>query len=227
MINKVSSNSSKMAPALELGLLSSAFIRKNILGKQSLKVDWLSPYVEGLSSNREIEQNRFIQRACREVLSYLKSVKAIRKIVLAGYEAIWVDELVKKLAGRYPIGILPNSYQVDQERLKLNYQRSTRVQVLEVAEAWKSLTPDTLVIVPFFRSVENLSFCYSLPRNLLGSEIRSYCFRCIGFELLAGLPVLEGYDYEGALLPLAKVNPAIFDEILSFMGNQSTVFRTK
>lgn len=177
--------------SLELGLVTSSILQlsvnKNIVNYEV----GLWPYEEGvlmISSESILDK---YQSYIDEILE-LAAQTTIRNIISVGMEAEFNDILIRLYHQKFNMIIIPNSQNVDIERIKRNYDKTT-VYIASPHQAWESFMGiNTLVIVPVFRLSDNTLYMYSYPRRFMGSDVNQYSFCCMSVELL---PIIQTLDY--------------------------------
>lgn len=212
MINKIHPIQN---PSLELGIVSSAVVQ---LDAKNGEVDYSSglwPFEQevqliGTGSVR-YKYKEFIQNIIR-----LIDTTSVSKIITVGMEALLNDLISKQTAGKLKI-MIPNTTDVDIERIIMNYEDSDSI-VLNPYQALGYVGANTLVIVPVFKLNDDTIYMYNYARRFMGSDVSQYSFCCVGLELL---PSIKSMDYRTSpyspeLRDLSHIEGKYFHKIFTF-----------
>ena len=135
---------------LELGVVTSSFLELNNNEKEHLEFSPYKAEIKKLGSTSILGQyKRYVNR----ILDIAKKSN-IRTILSVGYEAKFID-LLAESCHKYELVILPNTQDVDFERIEKNYPNN-KIRVLSPFDAFEQYRSiKTLVIVPAFRLADN------------------------------------------------------------------------
>lgn len=202
-------------PSLELGFVSSVVVQ---LDAKNGEVDYTSglwPFEQevqliGTVSVRS-KYNEFIQR----IIKLIEST-SVSKIITVGMEALLNDLISKQTEGKLKI-MIPNTTEVDIERIKMNYEDSNSI-ISTPYGALEYIGANTLVIVPIFKLNDNSIYMYNYARRFMGSDVSQYSFCCVGLELL---PSIKSMDYRTSpyspeLRDLSHIEGKYFHKIFTF-----------
>lgn len=200
------------APALELGILSSAIIKKSILSSIDYG-DAAWAFDEQICSyNENYGLNTKLNAIAEAIAEPINSNKRINTLICVGYESLLIDALIPKLKQNKKVIILPNSPEDDTERMSQNYT-DFNVTFSNPFSAWDYVTPSTMILILFLTLSDQTIWVYRYPRRFLGSDLRTNSFRSYGIELLPELQIENGYS-PVELAPFSQIENKYFNSVL-------------
>jgi hypothetical protein len=203
-------------PSKELGFVSSACVQ--IDAKKGKSVDYSSglwPFEQEVQQIGTKSVTLRYEEFVGDILSLIEST-SVSKIITVGMEAMLNDLISIKVADKMKI-MIPNTSDVDVERIKLNYEGYNSV-IVNPYQALEYVGANTLVVVPIFRLNDNSLYMYNYARRFMGSDVAHYSFCCLALELL---PAIQSLDYRTApyspeLRELSNIEGIYFRKTLTF-----------
>ncbi len=203
-------------PSKELGFISSACVQLD--AKKGINVDYSSglwPYEQEVQQIGTKAVSVRYKEFVSTILGFIET-SSVSKIITVGMEALLNDLLSIEVPNKLKI-MIPNTTDVDVERIKLNYNGDNSI-IANPYQALEYVGANTLVIVPIFRLNDNSLYMYNYARRFMGSDVAQYSFCCLALELL---PAIQSLDYRTApyspeLRELSNIEGKYFHKTLTF-----------
>lgn len=198
---------------LEIGIVKSSLI--GIKANDGL-VDYSSalwPYEKSVAAvNADCIRSQYSKYAGRifDVASKLK----VENIISVGMESPFND-IMMNVNKDFNIVIIPNSPDVDTERIQKNYTSRT---IVEHPYNGYNYLGNSIVVVPTYRLGDNTVYMYSYSKHFINENVKNYSYCTIAVEML---PSIKDLDYRTPpssceLVVLSSINESFFTETLSF-----------
>lgn len=135
-------------------------------------------------------------------------------LLCCGFESIITDYLSTRYTSMI---IVPNSADVDFERIAGNYNSKTMVATPLIAA--DLICPDTSILVPIFPLDDGTYLTYNYSSKLISVDARKNSYQIVGLEICSPLPIQYGYDPSGLLKVLSPIDPSYFTDFLKLNTN--------
>ncbi len=133
-------------------------------------------------------------------------------LLCCGFEAKLIDHLANQLKS---LLVVPNSDEVNFERLAANYSHHNSFEVSTPFHAANMICPDTSILVPVYPLEDSTMLSYNYSSKLLTIDARKNSYQIIGLVMCNPIPLEYGYDPTGLTKVLSPVDSSYFTDFLT------------